>query len=269
MDPVGRARRPLRPARVRSPAWNRTRFRAARRSVVSLIAHPACQIASPCGRRCSTTASSRPARPSASPDVRIGGSVRQACRCGLESQQPTWPQVKHIRRCAHVLSPCSVHSWHLPGVSGSADDDLGLEVLARIGDRRERASRKRDLLSMLTKDTDGDTGGLATWVPHCWRFWWCRFCWPRWHGASDVSAPLALVVAGLAIGLIPGLQGNRARPGAGAVRAAAAAVVVGWAGEQLRRPSPQRAPDRAAGGRVCPWRRRSRSASWRTRQCRN
>jgi monovalent cation/hydrogen antiporter len=43
----------------------------------------------------------------------------------------------------------------------------------------------------------------------------------------DVSAPLALVVAGLAIGLIPGFKEIELDPRARAVRATAAAVVVG------------------------------------------
>ena len=51
----------------------------------------------------------------------------------------------------------------------------------------------------------------------------------------DVSAPLALVVAGLVAEPIPGFKRHRARPRAGALRAAAAAAVVGGPGEQLRR----------------------------------
>ena len=76
----------------------------------------------------------------------------------------------------------------------------------------------------------------------------------------DVSAPLALVVAGLLAGLIPGAARHRARTGAGAVRDPAAAAVVGRAGEQLRRACARNVrPDRAAGGRAAPWRPRSRS----------
>ena len=38
-----------------------------------------------------------------------------ACWCGLESQHPTCPHARHIRRCAQVVSPVSVHSWQRPG----------------------------------------------------------------------------------------------------------------------------------------------------------
>lgn len=45
-----------------------------------------------------------------------------ACRCGLESQHPTCPQVRHIRRCAQFCSPSAAHSSQRPGVlaAGSA-----------------------------------------------------------------------------------------------------------------------------------------------------
>ena len=63
---------------------------------------PPCQTVSPAGGRHSTTASSRPARPNASPGWPVWWKCAVACWCGLESQQPTCPQVRHIRRCAQV-----------------------------------------------------------------------------------------------------------------------------------------------------------------------
>ena len=71
-------------------------------------------------------------------------------------------------------------------------------------------------------------------MARCSRCWWCRSCWPR-------GAPLRRVGAAGAGGRRPGgehdprLHRHRARTRTGALRAAAAAAVVGGPGEQLRR----------------------------------
>jgi hypothetical protein len=39
--------------------------------------------------------------------------------CGLESQQATWPQVRHIRRCAQTLTPSTRQSAQPSVLSGS------------------------------------------------------------------------------------------------------------------------------------------------------
>ena len=85
---------------------------------------------------------------------------------------------------------------------------------------------RRDLLSMLTKDRDatlrrfGDVGAslLAVLVVSVLLAAVAR--------RFDVSAPLALVVAGLAASTIPGFKRHRARPRVRAVCPAAAAAVV-------------------------------------------
>src|SRR5258705_8883185 len=62
-----------------------------------------------------------------------------------------------MRRCAHVFSPCSSHSWHLPGVSGSGStpDAASAARCSHVwGTAAEPASLRRDLLSMLIHDTD-------------------------------------------------------------------------------------------------------------------
>ena len=133
-----------------------------------------------------------------------------ACWCGLESQQPTCPQVRHIRRCAQVSSPCSVHSWHCRGVERLG----GVELRPRPGARRSgtpRKSRRRVLLSMLFNDRIGAEVS-ATWVPSCWRSSWLRSYWPRWPATTTCRSPLALVVAGLLAGLIPGVPGIELNP---------------------------------------------------------
>ena len=77
----------------------------------------------------------------------------------------------------------------------------------RFGDRpRIFASRSRDLLSMLIKDTDHDTGGLATWVHHCWRFWCCRSCWPLWPAVSTSPHRWPLSLRDWPASNLPGLH---------------------------------------------------------------
>ncbi|MFC5127072.1 hypothetical protein ACFPRL_28205 [Pseudoclavibacter helvolus] len=41
----------------------------------------------------------------------------RACRIGEESQHPTFPQVRHIRRCSQGV-PAATQSSHDPGVRG-------------------------------------------------------------------------------------------------------------------------------------------------------
>ena len=85
-------------------------------------------------------------------------------------------------------------------------------------------------------------GAPLSTCPLRWRWWW-----PAWLAST-----------------IPGFTRHRARTRTRALRAAAAAAVVGGPGEQLcRRCAEQPAADRAARGRACRWRRRSRSASSR------
>ena len=66
----------------------------------------------------------------------------------------------------------------------------------------------------------------------------------------DVSAPLALVVAGLAASTIPGFTDIELEPEPRALRPAAAAAVVGGPGEQLRRAEEQPPSDRPARRRA-------------------
>ena len=208
-----------------------------------------CQLSQSPGRR-STTASSRPVRSTASPDARWPWKWAVACWRGLESQQPTWPHARHIRRWAHVESPSSAHSWQrraagrrLIGVgdrgqvfaprtggAGLAGPATGPPHRARL--LIESCMLRRDMMRMVSKD-------------RCTASEW------RSHNVSaellavlvgavllsalarryNVSAPLALVVAGLVVGLIPGIPHDRARPAPGAVRDPAAAAVVGGPGE--------------------------------------
>ena len=51
----------------------------------------------------STSASPRRARTSGSPGGWAAAACLLACRCGEESQQPTWPQVRHSRRCTQTV----------------------------------------------------------------------------------------------------------------------------------------------------------------------
>ena len=140
-----------------------------------------------------------------------------ACWRGLESQQPTWPQVRHIRRCAQVFSPSSAQPWHCPGVRGSRSSVAVKRCSQVFGAADAFASRPRDLFSMLSKDRHADRsrfgrGGSTKCMAHCSRCWWCRSCWPRWRRRFDVSAPLALVVAGLAASGIPGFTDIELEP---------------------------------------------------------
>ena len=120
----------------------------------------------------------------------------------------------HIRKCAQVFSPSSVHSWQRPGVSGwgsATSTDRCAQVGAAVGGADTDRPR-RDLLNMLIKDKDhtrrrcDDLGAslLAALVVAVLLAAVARH--------FDVSSPLALVVAGLAASTIPGLDDVHLEP---------------------------------------------------------
>src|SRR6516164_229310 len=110
----------------------------------------------------------------------------------LESQQPTCPQLKHIRRWAQVDSPSSAHSWHRPGVTG-AGSEAPAAVVRWSHDSGGSGARR----NMLLKDRHVNTSLLLVLVGGVLLAALAR--------RYTVSASLVLVVAGLAIGLIPGV----------------------------------------------------------------
>ena len=148
-----------------------------------------------------------------------GRKCSLACWCGLESQQPTWPHVRHIRRCAHVFSPRSAHSWHTDCRCGSSARRPRRCSQPRTGGAvcwpcDSTVSPARGVIG------SGMLRGIScawcprigppigaevstAWLPNCWRCWWCRCCCAALARRFDVSSPLALVVAGLVGGPDP------------------------------------------------------------------
>ena len=226
----------------------------------SVIARPPCQTVSPAGCRRSTTASSRRARPNASRGGRSRGNARLACWCGLESQQPTWPHVRAhsqvrpgtLAEFVALLAAARCEGFAArprrrpPPGARTSGDWRGIHVAPSRSPPHAVQNRAVPVGSRI--GGFGNVGGaslLAVLVVSVLLAGIAR--------RYDVSGPLALVVAGLLAGLIPGMHGHRTRTGPGAVRHPAAAAVVGGPGEQLRRAAQEHPPHRPAGGRACPW----------------
>jgi monovalent cation/hydrogen antiporter len=115
-----------------------------------------------------------------------------ACRYGLESQQPTVPQVRHSRRCDQTRRPSARHSPQPSGVIGEGS----------LGPSRTTCSQPRltpsilagvyglPLIALLV----GALGVTAV---------------ARRIGASP---PLVLVLAGLAVSFVPGVPDHQLDP---------------------------------------------------------
>ena len=78
-------------------------------------------------RRHSTTSSSPPVRSTGRRRGPVDAACPRACRIGDESQQPTWPQVRHWRRCTHGV-PSRTHSAHTRRAGGGTG-----RMIARCG----------------------------------------------------------------------------------------------------------------------------------------
>src|SRR5215212_6192549 len=113
----------------------------------------------------------------------------------------------HIRRCAHVCSSRSAQSWHSPGVTGAASEVAARRCGHRFGADGAPESRPRELLRMLTKDrrwVNVQGSLLAVLVLSVLLAALAR--------RYDVSAPLALVLAGLVASTIPGFTDIQLEP---------------------------------------------------------
>src|SRR5215212_988521 len=113
----------------------------------------------------------------------------------------------HIRRCAHVCSSRSAQSWHSPGVTGAASEVAARRCGHRFGADGAPESRPRELLRMLTKDrrwVNVQGSLLAVLVVSVLLAALAR--------RYDVSAPLALVLAGLVASTIPGFTDIELEP---------------------------------------------------------
>ena len=182
-----------------------------RDSVVSLIARQACQMFSRPGRRRSTTARFSPGSTERMTGWPVSWKCAVACWCGLESQQPTCPQVRHIRRCAQVdltelgaflalpgrqlarVRRCRSVGQMLAGLAARATRslraprDLASACCPRIGTLTDRGSaeevRQRAWLTARGAGGVGPAGRAGPSIRRVRRRW--RWWSPGWRQAAD------------------------------------------------------------------------------------